>query len=150
MFLRLVYLLRQFLFKILRWITVGVRVILVKGGKVLLVRQTYVDGWYFPGGGLKRGETVETAARREVREETGAEMGEVELVGIYSNFDEGFSSHTILFACRDFTITGQPDHEIAEVRSFSLDELPADLNPGLRCKIEEFLGGGISSNAGTW
>jgi 8-oxo-dGTP diphosphatase len=38
-------------------------------GRVLLVRQSYRDNWFLPGGLLARGETPEEAARREAREE---------------------------------------------------------------------------------
>jgi len=47
-------------------------------GRVLLVRQPYRAGWGLPGGFLKRGETPEECAVREVREEVGLA---VELVG---------------------------------------------------------------------
>lgn len=47
-------------------------------GRVLLVRQPYRAGWGLPGGFLKRGETPEECAVREVREEVGLD---VELVG---------------------------------------------------------------------
>ncbi|MEO9255658.1 MAG: NUDIX domain-containing protein, partial [Tepidiformaceae bacterium] len=53
-------------------ITLGVRVILTSDGKVLLVRHTYRPGWFLPGGGVHRRESLERAARREVREEAGA------------------------------------------------------------------------------
>jgi len=47
-------------------------------GALLLVRQSYRKGWAVPGGLLKRGETPEDAARREVLEEVGLD---IELVG---------------------------------------------------------------------
>jgi 8-oxo-dGTP diphosphatase len=47
-------------------------------GAVLLVRQSYRNGWGVPGGLLKRGETPEAAAQREVLEETGMR---IDLVG---------------------------------------------------------------------
>jgi ADP-ribose pyrophosphatase YjhB (NUDIX family) len=47
-------------------------------GRILLVRHPYRDGWGMPGGFLKRGETPEACARREVMEEVGLE---VELLG---------------------------------------------------------------------
>ncbi len=47
-------------------------------GAVLLVRQSYRNRWGVPGGLLKRGETPEDAARREVLEEVGLE---IELMG---------------------------------------------------------------------
>jgi len=39
--------------------------------RVLLVHRPQYDDWTFPKGKLDRGETVEEAAVREVREETG-------------------------------------------------------------------------------
>jgi 8-oxo-dGTP pyrophosphatase MutT (NUDIX family) len=42
-------------------------------GRVLLVHRPYYDDWSFPKGGVDKGETVEQAALREVREEAGLE-----------------------------------------------------------------------------
>ncbi len=133
-----------------RPVTFGVRVVMVKDGQVLLIRHTYVDGWYFPGGGLKRGETPEAAARREVKEEAGAEVGELRLLGLYSSLDSWRSDHTILFLARDFTWTGVHDAEIAEVRLFPLDGLPADLWTGFRRRLEEIRTGAQSPKFGAW
>lgn len=47
-------------------------------GAVLLARLSYRNSWGLPGGLLKRGESPEDAARREVREESGLD---VDLVG---------------------------------------------------------------------
>ena len=148
--LRLVYFVYRIYLFIFRPVTYGVRVLLVKDGRVLLARHTYRSGWHLPGGGIKRNETVEEACRREAREETGADLGAVKLVGIYSNLDDYASGHNILFSCEDFTITGKSDHEIAETRFFTPGDLPADMFPGHRRKIEEYLGGRISLNSGLW
>lgn len=150
MLLRLAYLLRTLTYFFVRPITTGVRVMLIQNGQVLLIRHTYIDGWYFPGGGLKRGETLEAAARREVREEAGAESGALELVGVYSNFHEMKSDHNALFLCTDFTLSGSHDAEIAEVRFFPLDNLPADLVPGQRKRIEEYRANKTSPKFGEW
>lgn len=130
--------------------TLGVRVMLVRAGQVFLIRHTYMRGWYLPGGGLKRGETPEQAARREVREEAGAEAGALTLIGIYSNFKEWKSDHNVLFRCDDFRLVGEHDAEIAEARFFSLDDLPADLVAGHRDRIEEFRDGRASPAVGEW
>ncbi len=133
-----------------RPVTLGVRVMLIREGQALLVRQTYLPGWFMPGGGAKRGETLEEAARREVREEVGAEMGVLELLGAYTHFGAWESDHNILFLCTDFTLTGKPDAEIAEARFFPLDALPQDTWPGHRRRLEEYRAGVSSPHFGEW
>lgn len=66
---------------------VGVGVLVVRGGKVLLGLRRGSHGagaWALPGGHLEWGETVETCARREVKEETGLDVGVVSQ-GPYTN-----------------------------------------------------------------
>jgi ADP-ribose pyrophosphatase YjhB (NUDIX family) len=150
MFLRFIYhVYRVYLF-LFRPIRTGVRVMLIKDNQVLLVRQTYMPGWYLPGGGLKRGETLEAAARREVREEAGAELNEVSLLGAYSNFREWKTDHNIVFVSRDFTMSGLHDTEIAELRFFPLDALPEDLWPGHRQRVDEVRAGIEAPQYGEW
>lgn len=63
---------------------VGVGVILIKNDQVLLVQRANPPGagkWSLPGGKQKLGETAQDAARRELREETGLECGELILAG---------------------------------------------------------------------
>ncbi len=150
MLFRIAFLLRKFVFFFIRPATYGVRVVMVKDGQVLLIRHTYVDGWYFPGGGLKRGETPEAAARREVREEAGGEMGELRLIGLYSSLESWRSDHTILFLANDFTWSGRHDAEIAEVRLFPLDGLPVDMWSGYRLRLDEIRAGVESPKFGAW
>ena len=150
MFLRILYLgFRVYCF-IFRPICMGVRVMMLQDGKAWLVRQTYTSGWFMPGGGLKRGETLEEAARREAREETGAELGEMTLMGAYSNLTEWKTDHNIVFICSDFEVKGKPDNEIAELRAFALNELPEGLFPGHRLLLEEYQAGIKNPQFGKW
>jgi 8-oxo-dGTP pyrophosphatase MutT (NUDIX family) len=41
-----------------RRMTLGVRVVLLDGNRVFLIRHTYLPGWQFPGGGVEPGETA--------------------------------------------------------------------------------------------
>ncbi len=148
--LRLLYLLHKIYLFFVRPTTIGVRVMLVQDGKVLLVRQTYLQGWFMPGGGTKPGETLEQAARREAREEVGAELNHLNLVGVYSNFGEWKNDHNVLFISKNFTWSGKHDREIAEARLFSLDSLPPDLWPGHRLRLQEYRDGLQSAQFGVW
>ena len=148
--MRLLYLGFRIYCFIFRPKTLGVRVMLIQNGGVLLVRQTYLPGWYLPGGGVDRGETLDEAARREAREEVGAELGALQLVGAYTSFGGFKSDHNVLFLCTDFTISGQPDREIAEVRFFSLDALPENIWLGHRLRLEEYHAGMTSPQYGEW
>ncbi len=135
--LRLVYELYRIVLFFTRPLTLGVRVILLRGHSVLLVRQTYMNGWFLPGGGMKKGETFEQAARREAHEEVGAEIKRLSLFGAYSNFSEWKSDHNIVFVARQFTLSGSHDHEVTEVGFFPLDQLPPDLWAGHRRRLDE-------------
>ncbi len=148
--LRWVYFLYGFWRFFVRPVVVGVRVMMIRNGEVLLVRHTYIEGWYMPGGAVDRGETLDAAARREACEETGADLHDLHLVGAYTNFKEWKSDHNILFVSTDFTLSGKPDHEIAEMRFFPLRALPEDLYSGHRRRIEEYLAGKASPQFGEW
>ena len=79
--------------------TLGVRVLAVDAeGRVLLVRHTYLPGWWLPGGGVDRGETLEAAAVRELREEAGLiAVGRPRLLSAHSNERFFPGDHVVLF-----------------------------------------------------
>jgi 8-oxo-dGTP pyrophosphatase MutT (NUDIX family) len=136
--LRLAYAIYRVYLWIARPLSLGVRVMMVQDRRVLLIRQTYLDGWFLPGGGLHKGETLEQAARREIREEVQGDLRSLTLLGTYSNFEEFKNDHTVVFFSDDFTLGGGHDHEVAEIRFFPLDDLPPGLKPGYRQKVQEF------------
>jgi 8-oxo-dGTP diphosphatase len=70
-------------------------------GHVLLVRRKYepFKGSYaLPGGFVEVGETVEDGCRRELKEETGLEVGALRLIGVYSNPNRDPRGHTCSIA----------------------------------------------------
>jgi 8-oxo-dGTP pyrophosphatase MutT (NUDIX family) len=128
----------------LRWriaspLTVGVRALLITDNQVVLVKHTYLEHWYLPGGGVKKKETLEAAVRREALEEVGAELGELCLLGVYTNFSEYKSDHVVVFTCHDFTLTSKTGYEIEYVKLFPLHDLPADTSPATRRRLHEYL-----------
>jgi 8-oxo-dGTP pyrophosphatase MutT (NUDIX family) len=76
--LRFAYLGARALWFVFRPAHEGAVVALWRGDRVVLVHQTYRRCWTFPGGGVEHGEAPEAAARREVREELGLELGRLE------------------------------------------------------------------------
>jgi 8-oxo-dGTP pyrophosphatase MutT (NUDIX family) len=150
MYYRLLYLGFKIYCFLLRPVRIGVRVLLAQGDEVWLVRHTYLDGWFLPGGGVDRGETLEGTARREAREELGAELGNVMLIGVFTNFGDWKTDHTAVFYCNDFKITGKPDGEIAEARAFPLSQLPVDIYAVHRYLLEKYSTGTPLPNNGEW
>lgn len=67
---------------------VGIGVVVLKGSSVLLVRRgkpPNVGSWTLPGGAQELNETVDQAARRELKEETGVEVGPLHLAAVVDN-----------------------------------------------------------------
>lgn len=121
--------------------TLGVRLLAVKEGEVFLVKHTYLDGWYLPGGSVEAGETLRAAISREAAEEAGVRLQELRLFGVYSSFVEGKSDHIIVFLCEDFTWRQVGSREIERVDCFALNKLPEGISPGTRRRIAEFAAG---------
>ncbi|MCA9973603.1 MAG: NUDIX domain-containing protein [Anaerolineales bacterium] len=138
--MRLLYQAARVYWRLLHPLTVGVKLLMIRDGQVLLVRHTYEAGWFLPGGGVKRRETLETAVRREAREELGATLGEVTLFGIYSHLEDK-SDHVVVLVCTEFTLGEKVDPEIAAVAFFALEELPAEVSPGTAARVREYAAG---------
>jgi ADP-ribose pyrophosphatase YjhB (NUDIX family) len=122
-------------------VTVGVRVIILREGRVLLVKHSYQDAWYVPGGGVKRGETLVEAVRREAMEEVGASLGELRVMGVYTNLYEGKSDHVAVFVCTRATVSGHSDGEIEHFGFYELSALPENVSPGTRRRLAELVRG---------
>jgi 8-oxo-dGTP diphosphatase len=74
---------------------------------VLIERRNQPLGWSIPGGFIDYGESAETAAGREAREETGLQVDLIEQFHVYSDPSRDPRQHTlsIVFIA---TATGEP------------------------------------------
>ena len=98
------------------------------GGIVLIKRRFPPPGWALPGGFVEYGETVEAAAVREAREETGLQVTLTELFGVYSDPRRDPRRHTIavvFVAHANGTPVGGDD--AAEARIFTEQTVPSPL-----------------------
>jgi 8-oxo-dGTP pyrophosphatase MutT (NUDIX family) len=138
------YRLKKWHAALFRPVTLGVRALVRdEAGQVLLIRHTYVPGWFMPGGGVGKDETLEAAVARELHEEAGIRaIGDMNLVGAYANFLQLKSDHVLVYEVPNWDHDGPARHlgfEIAEIGFFPPDALPDGTSPGTRLRIEEFL-----------
>jgi ADP-ribose pyrophosphatase YjhB (NUDIX family) len=150
MFYKLLYLGFKIYCFLFRPIRVGVRVVMVQGDAVWLIRHTYLPGWFLPGGGVNKWEALDAAARREAREETGAELGEVSLMGIFTSYKQWKTDHSAVFLCKDFKFVGKSDAEIAELKLFPLAKLPEEMYDLHGALLKKYHAGAVLSNVGEW
>ncbi len=119
-------------------------------GELLLMQRSDNGHWCLPGGRVEPGESVQAAALREVREETGWDVDLGRLVGVYSDpgvmvvrLGDGrrvqylnlcFEAHVV----GDLGALGTPDETLA-VGFFPHDALPEPFVPIHQIRIRDAL-----------
>jgi len=118
-------------------------------GRLLLVRHTYMPGWFFPGGGVNRGEPALEAVKRELKEEIGLEsFGACELFGLYTRKHIWTTNVIALFHVKNAIFDFKPNVEIADAKFFPLDAPPKGIGPGPLRRFEELATG--KEKSGYW
>lgn len=130
----------------------GVRIILARKGKIVLVRHWYAPGvWTLPGGGCEQYESDEDAAKREAFEETGYTVNAIE--GELGTYEDVFGKRDMVrvFIASDYEggIKVVPDFEIMQRGIFDLDKLPDNVSPANRRRIDAYLAG-VREDRGKW
>lgn len=97
-------------------------------GIVLIERKNQPQGWALPGGFVDYGETVEAAATREAKEETGLELNNLRQFRVYSNPDRDPRGHTVsvVFTAKG-TGTPRADTDAKNLKVFGKTDLPANI-----------------------
>jgi len=110
--------------------THGVKGLVVKDEKVLLVKTTYSKLFTLPGGGIKKAETAKAALIRELAEETGIKVIKCHLVGEYLNSKEYKNDHISLFYIDEFEDGDRPKTLEIDIADFYLlKDLPKSTSP---------------------
>ena len=106
---------------------------LTSSGMLVLVKLRYASGWRPPGGGIKKGETVEQAVLRELSEEIGmSKHGAVEADLVIRD-----RAGDRVFIVRDVEYSPRWSLEIEAVAEFDASRLPVDIAPRARRWIDQ-------------
>ncbi len=123
---------------------------ITEGNRILLVRHRLLDKWQIPGGLLELDESIQTAVKRELREELGIQLEIDELISVYSG-----SNWTIEYPNKDrvqqvlffFRMKGDVSEdqiriqksEISEWRFHDLRNIPDDTIECCKQKAKDLL-----------
>ncbi len=140
---------------------VGAAMLIVDDHKRLLLLKRSDSGcWGPPGGATEPGERVEVAAKRETLEETGLQVGEMMLFGVFSgpelfykypNGDEVYNV-TIVYLTRDYQTQKRSNsmlindeetriilsEEHTEWEWFAKEDIPENISPPMKPTIEQY------------
>jgi ADP-ribose pyrophosphatase YjhB (NUDIX family) len=134
LFLKSAYPLLKVYWFLFRPKTEGVRCLITKGNKILLIQHSYGSSrWSVPGGGVKAKESLASAASREVFEEVGIKISSIKNLG-HIFHDAEYKKDTVwIFHTEvmsdDFKID---ELEIINAQWFSLNNLPENSSQHLR------------------
>ena len=117
----------------LRHITVNTIIFNIQKNKILLIKRSpkysEPNKWGPPGGFMSRDETLEQAAIRETREETGYKIQNVMLIRINDNPNrpkEDRQNVDFIFIGQAHEQESRHDDEISAVSWFHIDKLPLE------------------------
>lgn len=124
---------------------VGIGCIVFKGERVLLVRRgkpPRLGQWSLPGGAQHLGEPAEEAARRELREEAGIEVGPLALATVVDAISRDEAGHALYhytiidFAAEWLSGEARAGDDVSAVAWALPSELPGyDLTPQAQAAI---------------
>ncbi len=112
--------------------------VVIDKGNVLLLETKHTGKYWFPGGAVELGETLEESMKRELKEETGIEI-EVEkflkvneIFFYYDPLDEAYHNFSFFYLCKPKTTTlmaddlVDPEEESIKPRWISIKDLTED------------------------
>lgn len=107
---------------------ITVDIVILKGSKILLVKrgsEPFKGKYALPGGFLEDHETLSEAAERELKEETGIEVKDLERIGIYDDPGRDPRGRVVSVAFMGRTEQEpKAGSDAEEVKWFHKDDLP--------------------------
>lgn len=125
--------------------TVGALIFDSEGNLLLIRSHKWLDNYVVPGGHIELGENIEEALRREVKEETGLDVYDIEFLCIQEFiYDDTFweKKHFIFFdyVCKTSSKKVALNDEAYEYTWVSLQEaLELPIDPYTKCAIEKYI-----------
>lgn len=137
--MKLLYKLRKTAWFFIRPMTKGARAIIIENNKVLLVKHSYQDQFFLPGGKVNKGETYDAGLIRELKEELNMDVQNLTYFGTYQNFFEYKDDTVLVFLVKGIIGTPRASLEIDAMQWFDIDQLPADISPGSKKRLLAYL-----------
>lgn len=127
-------------------IVASAAIFLNKNGELLIVKPNYRDGWLVPGGGIDAMESPKDGCLREIREEIGLTVTDVQFLSVNhhrNSSDEGVPYDSLEFTFWAGVLSDEQianivlqDEELDEFKFCPIEEALALLNPKLSHRIK--------------
>jgi len=106
-----------------------VRAIVLREGKLLMVRESDDGLWSLPGGWVDVGDAPSAAVCREVVEETGLQVKATKLLGIWDRNQHNhppypWHVYKVIFLCEEYGGEIRTSYESLDVKFFDINNLP--------------------------
>lgn len=116
--------------------------------RLLMIKRSDNGSWGVPGGAMELGETTEETARRELFEETGLEVGELTLFGVFSGkelyyrYPSGEEVYNVSIVYLAHDVHGNIkfiDGEHYDFQYFNIIQLPENVSPPIKPILRKLL-----------